>query len=126
MFYPGDLVAAQRCLYRMLIAKNIWRYHDAGNGVLFIFLGAYKWDESLLLSSEGRVCRLATVHLVGVLMLYCRFVSGDLICLCVGGLHYTRDHIFIFVSTRRGGSTGWVIDQSGVIDWFYLDQLRRL
>jgi hypothetical protein len=126
MFSPGDLVAAQWCLYRVLIAENTWRYRDSDGGVLFVFLGAYKWDESLLLSWEGRICRLATVHLVGVLMLCCRFVSGDLVRLCVEGMHYTRDHIFIFVSPRVDGCTGTVIDQTGVIDWFYLDQLRKL
>jgi hypothetical protein len=80
MFSPGELVAAEWCLYRVLIAESTWRYVVAGNSALFVFLGAYKWDESLLLSSEGRICRVATVHLVGVLMLYCRFVSGDLVC----------------------------------------------
>lgn len=82
MFSPGDLVAAQWCLYRVLIAERTWRYHDAGNGALFVFLGAYKWDESLLLSREGRVCRIATVHLVGVLCLSpaILFVSALMAC----------------------------------------------
>lgn len=69
MFSSGDLVAAQWCLYRVLITENIWRYRDSDGGVLFVFLGAYGWDESLLLSWEGRVCRLATASLVGVLCL---------------------------------------------------------
>jgi hypothetical protein len=126
MFSPGDLVAAQWCLYRVLIAENTWRYRDSDGGVLFVFLGAYKWDESLLLSWEGRICRLATVHLVGVLMLCCSFVSGDLVQICVDGLNYTRDHILIFVSMRVDSCSCWVIDQAGVINWFYLDELRRL
>lgn len=93
MFSPGDLVAAQWCLYKVLIAERTWRYRDSDGGVLFVFICAYGWDESLLLSSEGRVCRLATASLVGVLM---------------------------FVSARSDCWTHWVID------WFYLDQLRRL
>lgn len=72
----GDLVAAQWCIYRVLIAENIWRYRYSDAGVLFVFLGAYGWDESLLLSSEGRICRLATASLVGVLCLSPRGVTA--------------------------------------------------
>ena len=76
MFSPGDLVAAQWCLYRVLIAESTWRYRDSDGGVLFVFICAYGWDEGLLLSSESRICRLATAHLVGVLCLSPRGVTA--------------------------------------------------
>lgn len=55
-----------------------------------------------------------------------RFCSGDLVRLCVTGMHHPVGYICIFISFDHGDRIMWVINGVGAVEWFYTDELEPL